>query len=813
MEAGNGLSCFRLKRWFLILTYTLLSKLCLAQMLIRGKVLDSLDNPVDSVRVTARGPDSAGVSLVRSIYTTPDGLFSVPIDTSRSRLLGFQKTGYKDRIVIVPEYASVKTPLVIYITAIPINILDEVKVKSRPLLIERKLDRTVLNIAGGSLENSGSVADLIKYGPGVVILDNEIMFNGRQAAGILINGRKLNLTGRDLIIYLNSLKSTDVKSIELMRQPPANFDAEGSGGLINIVLKKQRITGLEGTVSMDFSKGLGMFPDYHPGLTLNLHKNKLSVNVGVAYESFKSYFDVDSKRRIEQMGAEYRSSAHSIRKVNLASQSAGIFYDIGKKQSVGIDFMHYISSGGTLTGSDMFIHYLQKEDDTKSLGQFADSFHKNFSNFSGSYIYRFDSAGSRLKILSDFTVSNDFSNFENHSIYSKPLSDGVGDTISGYFNPGKSHVFTLQVDYKRIFNRNEELMLGAKLSNVRILNKNRNALFKNDSWQEDVDFDYKYAERIFAGFINFKGRVYKTDFQFGIRGEYARYNGAVLNSLHQDGSDHNGYFDIFPTAYLRRSINQSAGNYMLFSYGRRIKRPAYFELNPFKYSSDSYTIRSGNPQLHPQYTSSFEYSFLLHSKYSLALSYATTNNLISQITAYRNDSTKMNSVYQNAGQARDVDLRAVVPISLTHWWASENTVAVGYEKSKGANFNLARPCFDVQVKQDLNLSESSTIYLFGTYRLSDIWANIIYGPKWRMDLSFQQKLLKGRLTAKLGILDLFHTYGRSVSVQYYRGGTMRFRRDFQSREVDLSMVYNFGIGKTFKTRRFEKSNAAEINRL
>jgi len=810
MEAGNGLSCFGLKRWFLILTYTLLSKLCLAQMLIRGKVLDSLDNPVDSVRVTARGPDSAGVSLVRSIYTTPDGLFSVPIDTSRSRLLGLQKTGYKDRTLVVPEYTGVKTPLVIYITAIPINILDEVKVKSRPLLIERKLDRTVLNIAGGSLENSGSVADLIKYATGVVILDNEIMFNGRQAAGILINGRKLNLTGRDLIIYLNSLKSTDVKSIELMRQPPANFDAEGSGGLINIVLKKQRLTGLEGTASMDFSRGLGMFPDYHPGLTLNFHKNKLSVNVGVAYEYFKSYFDVDSKRWIEQMGAEYRSIAHSIRKVNLASQSAGIFYDIGKNQSVGIDVMHYISSGGTLTGSDMFIHYLQHPFDTRSAGEFTDSFHKNFSDFSGSYIYRFDSAGSRLKILSDFTTSNDFSGFENHSVY-----NGVADTILGYSNPGRSGIFTIQADYKRIFNVNEELMLGAKLSNVRILNKNRNTFFKNEGWQDDLAsvFDYEYAERIFAGFINFKGKAYKTDFQFGIRGEYAHYKGVILNSLHQDGSDHNGYFDIFPTAYFRRSINRSAGNYMLFSYGRRIKRPAYFELNPFEYLSDSYTIRSGNPQLHPQYTSSFEYSLLLHNKYSLALSYATTDNLISQITAYSKDSAEMSSRYQNIGQARDVDLRAVVPISLTHWWASENTVTIGYAKSKGANFNLARPSFNVQIKQDLNLSENSTIQLFGSYRLSDIWANIIYGPRWRMDLSFQQKLLNGKLTAKLGILDLLHTYGRSVSVQHYSGGAMHFRRNFQSREVDLSVVYNFSIGKAFKNRRFEKSNAAEINRL
>ena len=356
----------------LIYLLFILPKTILGQDTLSGIVLDTADSPIGNVLITAQTQKSHQ-HTPKQTRTNQKGEFNLPITTSTTSVV-FQKQGYvtvgfnRDQLnkLLIAAHPSVTLPIA------PQRQLADVIIKSRPPLIQHQLDKVILKVAGSSIEDIGSSMDLLKYGPGIVLIDGHILLNGNQSPEILINGKKLQLTGAARISFLNSLKSSDIEAIEIMAYPPVSFDAAGSGGLINIRLKKKLQQGLTGSLSFRGYQGLGGYPDYTPSVSLSYNKKKFILQMGVTHEYFKAYFDIGTKRSVVDHSGkgQYSSLAKNIRKVLLENQNLSLFYNLNKHDFLGIDLMHTITGGSTITSANSTLKYPESLHNQNALGHY-----------------------------------------------------------------------------------------------------------------------------------------------------------------------------------------------------------------------------------------------------------------------------------------------------------------------------------------------------------------------------------------------------------------------------------------------------------
>ncbi|UAY56628.1 outer membrane beta-barrel protein [Arachidicoccus terrestris] len=783
----------------------------IAHQRVCGTVFDCNEMALDTALVLVTSTHRVDAISATKTASDNNGDFAF-ICKKQGVWLAFQKEGYRDTL-INPNAWSEEDSIKANLTPVKAHFLDDVIVKASPATIEHKIDRIVMHIAGSPLANVGSVIDLMKYAPKVLVTDRGILLGGKQAVGILVNGKKLNIPGPALKVYLNTLQSTDIQSIELMERPPSNYEAEGSGGLVNIILKKPVKTGLDGTASMGYTIGGRRFLDYLPSATVNYHKDKLGLTGSVGYEYFKSRFDVMTSSPLAA-DAHYRSQAANTNHVQLSTQRFSVFYDIKKDQYLGLDYTHYITDSRNGVLSNSTIEGESKAADTYSVGRFSDSSRTSFSDLSGNYIIKLDTLGSKIRFMGNLTFSQRHSRSDNHSEKYGIGEVPLGDTTFRNIYPGKTHILTAQMDYRKVYRSSMELTAGTKFTATRIFNRNYNRVLDKGDWQEDpfTRFNYSYKERFFAGFFILKGKAFKFDYEIGLLSVYSKVEGRLLGSEYQDTTNRNDYFDLFPTVYLKKKKEQSQ-NFWLFSYARRIKRPTYFQMNPFKYYYDSYTAKRGNPALSPQYTHSMSLSYMFHNKYSFAFNYTVTGKMIALIHEYKNGRALINQIYKNIGNSKELNLNLSMPLSIARWWKSDNTIECGYQRLKGENFHIVKPYLLIQCSQNFHLAHDWSVNLLGRYSYHQIWASTVYSPNGQVDITVQKKWAGDKWAARLGINDLFQSYGKSNGNQYYNNAPVMIVRRFQSRYLDFSLTYFFNAGMRFKQKNILMSNAGETRRL
>lgn len=798
-----------LQHVFITVFIVLCSLSATAQQRVCGRVFDLNETALDAVLVLVTSTHSVDATSAIQTISDKNGDFAL-ICKKQGVWLAFRKEGYRDTLINWSGGDFIKVCL----TPVKSHSLDDVIVKASTAAIEHKIDRTVMRIAGSPLANAGSAMDLMKYAPKVMVIDGRILLVGKQPVGILVNGKKLNIPGPALKVYLNTLQSTDIQSIELMERPPSNYDAEGSGGLVNINLKKPVKTGLDGTVSMGYTIGGRKFLDYLPTATVNYHKGKLGLTGSMGYEYFKSRFAVVTSSSLAA-DAHYRSQAANTNHVQLNTQRVSVFYDIKKDQYAGLDYTHYITDSRNGVLSNSTIEGEGKAAGTYSVGRFSDFSRTSFSDLSGNYIINLDTLGSKIRLMGNLTFSQRHSISDNHSEKYSISEVPLGDTTFRNIYPGKTHILTAQMDYRKVWQSSMELTAGAKFTATGILNRNHNRVLDKGDWQEDpfTRFNYRYKERFLAGFFTLKGKAFQFDYEIGLRGAYSKVEGRVLGSAHQDTTNRNAYFNLFPTVYLKKKMKAQSQNFWLFSYARRIKRPSYFQMNPFKYYYDSYTTKRGNPALSPQYTHSISLSYTFHNKYSLAFNYSVTGKMIALINEYKNGEALINQIYKNIGNSKELNLNLSMPLTITGWWKSGNMIEYGYQRLKGGNFHIVKPYLLIQCSQNFHLAHDWSVNLLARYSYHQIWASTVYSPNGQVDIAVQKKWAGDKWAARLGVNDLFQSYGKSKGNQYYNSAPVMIERHFQSRYVDFSLTYFFNTGIRFKQRNILMSNANETRRL
>ncbi len=786
-----------------------------AQTVISGNIKDQAEDPVPFAFVTIITSDSAHKNMAAKIADT-SGKFELTLKDKGQYIIRVTAVGFEEikKNISVDKNNPVRLDFVMKKL---VNNLNDVTVNAKLPMVEKKIDRIVMNVDNNPLATGKSSMETIGLAPGILVYNNQILLNGIPVSRIMVNGKMLQLTGESLNNYLNSLRSDDIKSIEIMAHPPAEYDAEGAGGIINIILKKGRETGLNGSVYGNFSemKKYFNFPGTSDGLQLNFKKGKVGLFANYDYNYNKHFQFLKQNRSFSNNGIY--TATDSANKHSLSNDiHAGMTYDITDKQYLAIDYTGSFSNDVENWVAKSIVSYPSNPaNNIRSKGTFPNVWNGKYNDIGINYHIQTDTLGSSFTLLSDYTHN---SNQVNNSVTSTTIENNIAtDTAYKNFTPSIAKIFTADAKYLKVFNAESNLSFGAKLSSTNI---NNMANFQYQSpygseWidSKDQNFIYNYKENIIAGYLNYKGNILKTDVQIGLRGENTHYTGILYDTSYVKTGKN--YFGLFPSLFLKRNLNKAADESLTFIYTRRLSRPSFDNLNPHVVYVDNYTTGRGNPYLQPEYDNSYGLDYTLKNKYTFTANYFYANDvIINGIHPVSGSPDQMTQQPVNSGTSSKWMLSAYIPINLTKWWTTQEYVEYDYRhmNAPGA-FNFSKNLVTLSTNMQFNLGKDFTASLHAFYLNSIISNNAILDHIGGMDIAMQKKFLNKHLTLKAALDDVFSSENNVKGTFYYTNFNLNFSDIERRQKFTLGIAYNFDLGKSFKSHKIESSNEEEQSRL
>ena len=454
----------------------------------------------------------------------------------------------------------------------------------RPL-IENKIDKTVVNVDASPTNTGLTALEVLEKSPGVTVDNNgNINLKGKQGVTILIDGKPTYLNGEDLTNYLKNLSANQLDQIEIMSQPSAKYDAAGNSGIINIKTKKNKSTGLNGTIST--SAIIAKYFKNTNSITANWRKDKVNLfaNYGFSlWEGFeKLYLD-----RASRAGRQSEFTRYSEQKTDGRysgrphNYKFGLDYFANKNTTVG-----FVISGNPQTDKFKSVSRANIFDSTHQFVQYNDAISENKrpqSNigFNVNLQQKLDTSGSELSAEADYilyrTKGTQYSYnylFEANKV---PTEDPY--LLQGYL-PSNIDIFSFKSDYKHPFSKTTSLEAGVKTSYVKTDNDAQYTRYNTplERWLTDTSRSnhFIYKENINAAYVNLQKQIKKVGVQLGLRAEQTIADGNQVTRIY---SFHKNYIKLFPTSYI--SYKPTDNNTIALSYGRRIERPNYQITKPF----------------------------------------------------------------------------------------------------------------------------------------------------------------------------------------------------------------------------------------
>jgi hypothetical protein len=550
--------------------------------------------------------------------------------------------------------------------------LKEVSIKSTLPLIQKSIDKTTINVENTSLAVGNTALDLLNRAPGLTVLnEGTIQLNGKAGVMVMLDGKLTYLSSSQLATLLRSTNSSQIKSIEIMTHPPVKYDASGGAGLINIILKKNKELGTNGTITADAS--LGRFIKANTGFSINQRSKKINVFGNYNYADNKRYGILNLDRAVNLLAdlSNITQQSTSITNNYNHTYKAGLDYDINKNNTVGLVVAGYINDQSEIIHNRSTI-----SNNTDLSNILALNTGKNrYSNTSYNINYKtlLDTLGQQLDI--DLALLN-YKNaeqvlYENNFINDKGNPSAMATSFRN-ISPTHLKIKAITINYTLPLSKKSTLGIGIKSSLVKTDN---DFLVENqlgNEWLKDISQSnrFLYKERINAAYLNINNEVFGFNLQLGARAEYTSTEG---NSITTSEIFERKYLDLFPMVSLSKKINKD--HTASLTANRRIDRPNYGSLNPFIYYLDLYTYKRGNQNLKPQYTNNLAFNYLLFQKYGLEVAYTTTKDVISDVIKPDTARGALFTTPDNLAKQNSISLSLSVPISLSKFWNMYNDLS------------------------------------------------------------------------------------------------------------------------------------------
>ncbi|WP_149207924.1 TonB-dependent receptor domain-containing protein [Flavobacterium johnsoniae] len=787
-----------------LLIFLLLPLFCLAQstLKLKGKV----SNETAGLEWADVSVFNSEGKIIDGTTTKQDGSFEINLKKGTYKitisLLGYSE--YEKEISIEKD-----TDLGIIILKETTTNLGEVVIQTKKKTVEQKIDRVVYNVENNISVTGGDALTAINTAPGVVVQNNVINILGKGASRVMIDGRMIELSGEELNSYLKSISANDIKSIEVIANPPAKYEANGTGGIINIILKK------------------GIRDSWKNATTISYDQNKYGIYTlrnSFFYNKNKFRFAFSGNGRIgntnntEDLDIYYPTGLWELRDVSKQKENSisgrfSLDYDISDKTTIGFQYLN--ESYNPDMNSNTVISIFNNSNSIDSV-----LINKGFNNkYSGSQTYnahlisKLDSIGRKVSVDVDYFTYD--SKFDKNFTAKSYLPDGTyQNTNQAARNNSNQNIdnFSLKADFEHPMQA-VNLSYGGKVSFVK---SNSDVFYYNTiSGSEVLDPNqsnvFEYKENNQAVYLNGNKKINdKFSVQLGFRLENTQTNGY---SATLDQEVKNDYLKLFPSLYLDYQLNDNHG--FNFTYGKRINRPGFGLLNPFRSYINSNSYSEGNPFLRPSFSNNFDFTYSFKKNLRTNIFFNKNTNGYGVVFTSNPEINTQIVTRENYFDESSFGIGESYSAEVTNWFETQTSVyLLGSKTSFISNIN-AVPSNSAQVyfttENSFSLSETTKLQL--EYFYSSPFKKGLYeiGYMAGLNIAIRQSFLKNNLQLTFLVNDIFNTSYLKGYKSIVNGVVQVYSQNESNRFVRLSATYNFG-NKKIKVQERDFGNKEEKKR-
>lgn len=772
---------------------------------LKGSITDEDQNIVPFANIAAYS--STDSTLIKGVASDLDGNFSIDL-ADDNYYLQISYLSYKTKVISNIKIESKDLNLGTIVIEANAKLLDEVEVVAERNQMELKMDKRVFNVDKDLANVGANAAEILDNIPSVTVdIEGNIGLRGSENVRVLIDGKPSAITGGSTADVLRQFQGNMIEKVEIITNPSSRYDAEGEVGIINIILKKEKQKGINGSIEAV----VGVPDNYRLAYNLNYRKKKFNLftSFGIGYRDSPGFGN--SKQTFDGVDTSYVFESESDRSRTSFSQNVRLGSDwfINKKNTITVSGFFNNSVEENITNliyrdfdsNGELFQQVNRDDIEDELGQRWET--------AINYKKTFEKKDEVLTVDVQYSQSDDLEDSDINQ-----TNSFTGDlTKQNAVNTEVNGTFLAQTDYILPIRKEGRLEMGYRMTLRQIENDFSVTESINGGEVEinpDFNNDFLFTEDVYAGYLQFGNKVGSFSYQLGLRTERSIVSTQLKLTDEVNNWD---YTNLFPSAFLGYELTKQTT--LQLSYSRRINRPSYRYLLPFQTFSDNRNLWGGNPNLQPEFTDSYEMNYLKYFEKGSVFSsvyYRHRTGVIQRITITDED-----------GFARRI------PVNLS---TEDN---IGYELT--ANYKF-KPKTSVNATFNFYYSETTGSYegsnldnkqfawtsrgVFKTALFSNIDGQLSLNyrsPQQNaqgttksinsLDISLAKDVLKGKGTLVASVRDVFNSRVRRWTVD---DGPLTSESEFQwrARQFLVSFTYRINQKKSRNERRSGDFDGGDI---
>lgn len=781
-----------------------------------GQVNDEMGIPLSFANVLLLKVSDS--TLVKGTITEENGQFLFENVSQGNYIISVSMIGFKSKSTELLNFDG-NSKMTLPTMALSEGVeLDEVVVTSKKNLYVQKIDRMVINVASSILSTGSSALEILERSPGVQVdrQNSAISLIGKSGVVVMINGKQSYMPASSLVQMLEGMSADNIESIELITTPPANFDAEGNAGFINIVLKEQTNLGLNGAYSI--SLGVGNGTTTNNNVNFNYRKNKLNFfgnysflrdNQGQLFTLDRNFIDANN----DAVNVSTITDRDPIQRNH--NLRVGLDYQVSEKTVIGL-----------LAWGNDNKWTMDAENQSQEI---ENNIPRAFVELITTERNQLQHFGSNINLKHNFK-ENEYISFdldylkyqlENPTVYNNSFFDGnntfLREELTESDKTTPIQITVGKADYSNRLSDKIKLETGVKAAFNNFDNDVAVGTFSGQDFIEDPDLTNisNLKERILAGYGSLEYAISdKTNLQLGLR--YEHTDSELISNTQGKVVDRT-FGELFPTAYLSHKINDTLG--LNFSYSRRITRPTFNDMAPFVIFIDPNTFFAGNPAVQPAISNAVKFdmnyrSLILSSQYSVEKGTIATFQ-----SRFDEDNERLIFGAENLDQTSIFSLTLGLPITLTNWWKMQNNVTYLNTKISntfdGSIIDFQQNTFNINTTQSFTMAKNLSSEINITYNSPTLLSFVGTGVLqeiYSINFAIQKKFGEKGGTLSFRVNDLLDSRKWTVVTtipEQNLNTTNTF--DLFNRTFSLSYSNSFGNSK-LKSARTRGTGAEEEKR-
>ncbi|QNK76863.1 TonB-dependent receptor [Winogradskyella sp. PAMC22761] len=780
------------RHYFCVLFFAISFMAFTQEYTLSGRVVDINNNPVEFANVVIITENEDGV--LKGTSTDENGFFNlvnISLSTFHIKIsyIGYEE--FQQKIVITSDL-DLKTILLKESS----ENLGEVTVFAVKPTITRKPDRLIFNVENTALIE-GSTLSVLKNTPGITVSDQGINIKSAKAT-VFINNLRVQLTSSELIQLLESTPANNIKSIEVITNPPASYDAD-SGSIINIIMSKNLVTGYRGSVQTNYTQGV--FPRYNASTSHYFKNDKINLNLNYSYSDKKI-------NRDQEYVVNYLDNSNNTEEIWESNINRNTWY---QTHNLNLNFDYYINDKNTLsvTSTGLYMPYFKYKINNNT--NITDENSVLASHFTSGNLSR----DNKYNVGTDVTFVHDYENSSTLSFnlhYTAYDYDRDQKVLSNFYDNSNvfisdtefitnanqnTDIITGKIDYRLPINESSNFETGFKYSNVKTDSDITRLDIIGNSEVLNVDNTdiFNYKENVFSGYANYSKTWNKWDINLGFRVEQTNIEGESLIMGERNTQD---YLNWFPNTSLSYQLTDDV--IIDANYKRSITRPSYKDLNPFTFFINDNTIVLGNPNLTPSFVDHFKIGVNFLDYFTVEWYYVDTDGAIEEFPRQDNDTNIIAYTPTNIDKTSETGLDlifnyypsnkwSVYAVSSTYYLEEQLNFGSDYaQQGQWSQIFILAPNLSLLKDNSLNVNLSMFYSTKNLQRFTTVKGQLF------STLSVSKSILKKKGTLSLSVEDLFNKQYTYTKTQYLDQSNTGFVNS-DNRFIKLGFSYKFGNTK------------------